>query len=82
MSAVVQQAQRLKSAHPELLLLVECGYKHMAFNHDASIVSSILGIKLIKKSNHSYCSFPSSSLSHQLDKIIRAGHKVCLYIKY
>ncbi|XP_057381287.1 DNA mismatch repair protein Msh3-like isoform X2 [Daphnia carinata] len=71
-----QQIVALKQEHPELLLVVECGYKYQMFGEDAAMAGTILNMVAYKKNNFLSCSFPLHRLYVHVKKLVAHGCKV------
>lgn len=85
-----QQYVDLKKQHPDIILLVETGYKHKVFGMDAKIVSQELGIFLkagkltldendpqdAKYLDYAYTTFLSTRLNINIERLVEKGHKV------
>ena len=71
-----QQIVALKEKHPDLLLIVECGYKYQMFGKDADQAGKILNMVAYKKNNFLGCSFPLHRLSVHVKKLVNNGCKV------
>jgi DNA mismatch repair protein MSH3 len=71
-----QQIVALKEKNPELLLVVECGYKFQLFGEDADIAGTILNMVTYKKNNFLTCSFPIHRLMVHVKKLVSHGCKV------
>lgn len=71
-----KQIVALKEEHPQLLLVVECGYKYQLFGEDAEQAGRILNMVAYKKNNFLGCSFPLHRLSIHIKKLVTHGCKV------
>ena len=71
-----QQIVALKEENPELLLVVECGYKFQLFGEDADKAGIILNMVTYKKNNFLCCSFPFHRLLVYVKKLVSHGCKV------
>jgi hypothetical protein len=60
-----QQILSLKKAHPDLLMMVECGYRFRFFGDDALQASKVLGIYAYVSINVRRASEYSSSISSE-----------------
>lgn len=76
MTPLEQQIVSLKEEHPELLLVVECGYKYQLFGEDADRAGAILNMAVYKKKNFLGCSFPLHRLFVHVKKLVAHGCKV------
>tara|TARA_B100000427_G_scaffold142956_1_gene119046 strand:+ start:3549 stop:6152 length:2604 start_codon:yes stop_codon:yes gene_type:complete len=80
---LMKQYNRIKSAHPDTILLFRVGDFYETFGSDAIVASKVLGIILAKRGNGSaseieLAGFPHHSLDTYLPKLVRAGHKVAV----
>lgn len=66
----------LKARHPDVLLMVEVGYRFRFFGEDAAVAASVLGI--IAHPDHSFltASIPTFRLGFHVRRLVAAGHKV------
>lgn len=71
-----QQIVALKEAHPDLLLVCECGYKFQCFGEDAETAGSILNMSTYPKHNFMGLSFPVHRLMIHVKKLVAHGCKV------
>uniref|UniRef100_A0A060TCH1 DNA mismatch repair protein MSH3 n=1 Tax=Blastobotrys adeninivorans TaxID=409370 RepID=A0A060TCH1_BLAAD len=85
-----QQLRDLKLKYPDVILLIEEGYKYKVIGTDAAIVSRIAGTMLIPGRMHfddghpedagydtfAYCVFQEQSLESYIKRIIQLGLKV------
>lgn len=71
-----QQIVALKEKYPDLLLVVECGYKFQLFGEDADKAGTILNMVTYKKNNFFSCSFPLHRLMVHVKKLVSHGCKV------
>uniref|UniRef100_A0A0E0KWZ7 DNA mismatch repair protein MSH3 n=1 Tax=Oryza punctata TaxID=4537 RepID=A0A0E0KWZ7_ORYPU len=71
-----QQVVDLKARHPDVLLMVEVGYRFRFFGEDAAVAASVLGI--IAHPDHSFltASIPTFRLGFHVRRLVAAGHKV------
>lgn len=70
------QYVRLRAKHPNMLLVVECGYKYRLFDNDAASASKVLRIASYVDHNFLTASFPTHRLAHHVARLVDAGHKV------
>jgi DNA mismatch repair protein MutS len=80
---LMKQYYKIKSDHPDALLLFRVGDFYETFGDDAVKASSILGITLTKRANGSashiaLAGFPYHSLDTYLPKLIGAGQRVAI----
>lgn len=73
---------KLKSKHPDAILLYRVGDFYETFAEDAVKISEILGIILTKRNNGgadiALAGFPYHSLDVYLPKLVRAGYRVAI----
>ncbi|MBI1192725.1 MAG: DNA mismatch repair protein MutS [Bacteroidetes bacterium] len=77
------QYQRIKTSHPDALLLFRVGDFYETFSADAIRASAVLGITLTKRANGAashveLAGFPYHSLDSYLPKLVRAGIRVAI----
>ncbi|MEZ5013089.1 MAG: DNA mismatch repair protein MutS [Chitinophagales bacterium] len=80
---LMQQYNRIKSKHPDAVLLFRVGDFYETFSEDAIIASKVLGIVLTKRANGSashieLAGFPHHALDAYLPKLVRAGYRVAI----
>jgi DNA mismatch repair protein MSH3 len=73
-----RQFMDIKSEHPGVLLMIECGYRYRFFGEDAETVAKELGIVSHQSHHFMTASVPIYRLSVQLQRLVQAGHKVGL----
>lgn len=66
----------LRAKHPNMLLVVECGYKYRMFDGDAATASKVLRVASYVDHNFLTASFPTHRLAHHVGRLVDAGHKV------
>ncbi|KAM0945139.1 putative DNA mismatch repair protein MutS/MSH [Dioscorea sansibarensis] len=66
----------LKSKHPDVLLMVEVGYKYRFFGDDAEIAAKVLGIFAHMDHNFLTASVPTFRLNFHVRRLVGAGYKV------
>ncbi|KAL6651764.1 hypothetical protein ACP70R_010689 [Stipagrostis hirtigluma subsp. patula] len=71
-----QQVVDLKARHPDVLLMVEVGYRFRFFGEDAAVAAAVLGI--VAYPDHSFltASVPTFRLGFHVRRLVAAGHKV------
>lgn len=71
-----QQVVDLKALHPDVLLMVEVGYRFRFFGEDAAVAAAVLGI--VAHPDHSFltASVPTFRLGFHVRRLVAAGHKV------
>eukprot|EP00898_Chlorokybus_atmophyticus_P006111 jgi/Chlat1/6500/Chrsp45S05988 len=71
-----QQVVEFKEKYPDVLLMVEVGYKYRFFGADAEIAAKVLGI--FAHYNHSFltASIPTFRLHVHVRRLVEAGYKV------
>ncbi|MEM1271402.1 MAG: DNA mismatch repair protein MutS [Bacteroidota bacterium] len=79
----MRQYKKIKDRHPNAILLFRMGDFYETFEHDAVLISDILGITLTKRSNGKaadvpLAGFPHHALDTHLPKLVRAGHRVAI----
>ncbi|MBP6238587.1 MAG: DNA mismatch repair protein MutS [Saprospiraceae bacterium] len=79
---LMAQYFKLKSKHPDAILLYRVGDFYETFAEDAIKVADILGIVLTKRNNSGndieLAGFPYHSLDVYLPKLVRAGYRVAI----
>lgn len=80
---LMRQYYKIKSQHPDAILLFRVGDFYETFEEDARKTSEILGIVLTKRANGaaSYvdlAGFPYHALDNYLPKLIKAGYRVAI----
>ena len=71
-----QQVVELKKENPELLLIIECGYKYRIFGEDAETAGQILNMTVYPDRNFASFSFPVHRLLIHVKKLVENGCKV------
>lgn len=71
-----QQVVEVKTENPELLLIIECGYKYKIFGEDAEAAGQLLGMIAYPNHNFLSISFPIHRLLIHVKKLVIHGHKV------
>lgn len=66
----------LKKKYPDVLLMVEVGYKYRFFGEDAEIAARILGIYAHMDHNFLTASVPTFRLNVHVRRLVSAGYKV------
>lgn len=79
---MMQQYNRIKKAHPDMILLFRLGDFYEAFNDDAKDISKILGITLTgrgKGENRTpMAGIPHHAMKKYLKKLVESGRKVAI----
>ena len=80
---MMKQFVKLKSNHPDALMLFRCGDFYETFSSDAVLAAEILGITLTRRANgkNQYvemAGFPHHALDTYLPKLIRSGKRVAI----
>lgn len=70
------QIVKLRAQHPDVLLLVECGYKYRLFDRDAAVATQVLRLASYFDHNFLTASFPVHRLSYYVQRLVHAGKKV------
>lgn len=66
----------LKKRHPDVLLMVEVGYKYRFFGEDAEIAARVLGIYAHMDHNFLTASVPTFRLNVHVRRLVSTGYKV------
>ncbi len=77
------QYNKIKSKHPDAILLFRVGDFYETFSQDAVITAKVLGIVLTKRANGAathieLAGFPYHALDAYLPKLVRAGYRVAI----
>lgn len=80
---MMKQFVKIKSQHPDAILLFRVGDFYETFSDDAIIASEILGITLTRRANGAaqyveLAGFPHHALDTYLPKLVRAGKRVAI----
>ncbi|ONK79683.1 uncharacterized protein A4U43_C01F8980 [Asparagus officinalis] len=70
------QVLELKSKYPDVLLMIEVGYKYRFFGQDAEIAAKTLGIFAHVDHNFLTASVPTFRLNFHVRRLVSAGFKV------
>ncbi|KAK8487123.1 hypothetical protein V6N13_046574 [Hibiscus sabdariffa] len=71
-----QQVVDLKNKYPDVLLMVEVGYRFRFFGKDAEIAADVLGIYAHVDRNFLTASVPTFRLNVHVRRLVSAGYKV------
>ncbi|KAK6250568.1 DNA mismatch repair protein MutS [Theobroma cacao] len=71
-----QQVVDLKNKYPDVLLMVEVGYRFRFFGKDAEIAAKVLGIYAHVDRNFLTASVPTFRLNVHVRRLVSAGYKV------
>ncbi|XP_002510803.2 DNA mismatch repair protein MSH3 isoform X1 [Ricinus communis] len=71
-----KQVLDLKTKYPDVLLMIEVGYKYRFFGEDAEIAGRVLGIYAHKDHNFMTASIPTFRLNVHVRRLVSAGYKV------
>ncbi|KAK6936464.1 DNA mismatch repair protein MutS-like, N-terminal [Dillenia turbinata] len=71
-----QQVVELKSKYPDVLLMVEVGYRYRFFGDDAENAARVLGIYAHVDHNFLTASVPTFRLNVHVRRLVSAGYKV------
>lgn len=66
----------LKNKYPDVLLMIEVGYKYRFFGEDAEIAAKVLGIYAHMDHNFMTASVPTFRLNVHMRRLVSAGYKV------
>lgn len=66
----------LKKKYPDVLLMIEVGYKYRFFGEDAEIAARVLGIYAHFDRNFMTASVPTFRLNVHVRRLVNAGYKV------
>ncbi|KAJ9120824.1 hypothetical protein QFC22_002758 [Naganishia vaughanmartiniae] len=75
-SPLEKQFMEIKAANPDVLLLMEVGYKYRFLGDDAKIASKELGIACFPSRNFYSASIPTHRLNIHVKKLVAQGYKV------
>ena len=78
---VLRFHRKLKSEHPELIILIRNGSFYESFDEDAKIVSGVLNIPLNKRgASDDTCCYVAAFAHDALDlpRLILAGHRLVI----
>ena len=84
LTPMMEQYWAIKSSHPDKLLLFRLGDFFELFFEDALQASALLNLTLTQRNKKSadsapMCGFPHHILSQQVNRLLKAGHKVVIY---
>ncbi|KAL0659763.1 hypothetical protein Bca4012_080348 [Brassica carinata] len=71
-----QQVVELKSKHPDVILMVEVGYRYRFFGEDAEIAARVLGIYAHMDHSFMTASVPTFRLNVHVRRLVNAGYKI------
>jgi len=71
-----QQFIAIKEKNPDVLLIVECGYRCRFFGEDAEIASKVLHIACFPAHNFMNASIPTNRLHIHTKRLVEQGYKV------
>ncbi|XP_058084306.1 DNA mismatch repair protein MSH3 isoform X2 [Magnolia sinica] len=71
-----QQVLDLKSRYPDVLLMVEVGYRYRFFGPDAETAAKVLGIQAHVDHSFLTASIPTFRLQFHIRRLVTAGYKV------
>ncbi|RAL51406.1 unnamed protein product [Cuscuta campestris] len=71
-----QQVVELKAKYPDVLLMIEVGYKYRFFGADAENAARVLGIYAHMDHNFLTASVPTVRLNVHVRRLVKAGYKV------
>lgn len=73
-----KQFKKLKTQHPDALLLFRDKDFYTAHREDAQEMSEILGLAVTHVGKRDTCSFPHSALDTYLPKLVKAGKRIAI----
>lgn len=69
-----------KQRKPKFLLLFKTGYMYEAWQEDAAVMAEDLKLTLyFHEREFKWCQFPVEQLDEMLPRLIRKGHRICIY---
>ncbi|KAM7273537.1 hypothetical protein ACFE04_028201 [Oxalis oulophora] len=71
-----QQVIDLKNKYPDVVLMIEVGYRYRFFGQDAEIAAKVLGIIAHMDKNFMTASVPTFRLNVHVRRLVYAGYKV------
>lgn len=71
-----QQVVELKSKYPDVVLMVEVGYRYRFFREDAEIAARVLGIYAHMDHSFMTASIPTFRLNFHVRRLVNAGYKI------
>ncbi|XP_010438867.1 PREDICTED: DNA mismatch repair protein MSH3 isoform X1 [Camelina sativa] len=71
-----QQVVELKSKYPDVVLMVEVGYRYRFFGEDAEIAARVLGIYAHMDHSFMTASIPTFRLNFHVRRLVNAGYKI------
>ncbi|XP_058765907.1 DNA mismatch repair protein MSH3-like isoform X2 [Vicia villosa] len=71
-----EQVVELKAKYPDVLLMIEVGYKYRFFGQDAETAARVLGIYAHMNHNFLTASIPTVRLHVHVRRLVSAGYKV------
>ncbi|KAJ1694446.1 hypothetical protein LUZ63_011144 [Rhynchospora breviuscula] len=71
-----QQVVELKEKYPDVILMIEVGYRYRFFGHDADVAARVLGIFAHVDRNFLTASVPTFRLNFHVRRLVGAGYKV------
>ncbi|GBN90851.1 DNA mismatch repair protein Msh3, partial [Araneus ventricosus] len=75
-TALEKQYLEFRNKYPDVLLLLECGYKYRFFGKDAEIVSELCNISCFKNHNFMSSIIPTQRLYFYVKQLVSKGYKV------
>lgn len=77
---MIEQFRKLKTKHPDALMLFRCNDFYVTYEEDAVESSKVLGITLTKRivDGVKMACFPHYCLDEYLPKLIRAGKRIAI----
>jgi len=71
-----KQWKSIKKEHPDVLIVMECGYKFRMYQQDAAVAAKVLGLGSFKMKNFLQASFPTHRLHVHVKRLVEHGHLV------
>ena len=76
-----RQVDALRASAPDCLLLVEVGYKFIAFAEDAHTAAAALGLSAFRSRSVTTAVFPTTRLEVHAHRLLCAGHRVAIALQ-
>lgn len=75
---VLTQFDKMKSKHPDAVLLFRAGDFYEIYKGDAYDCATLLGLNLTERAGVPLAGFPKHALDFYLPKLVRAGRRVAI----